>query len=809
MAGSEGTTGRPSAPTPQRAGVGAEMLDASALGAARRLRPGQGGNPALDRLAGLAARLLGSASSQVSLLSDVQVIAGGAGLAPGLVGGESPLEDSLCTQTAVSGHPLVIADATHDDRVSALHPVRSGEVGAYLGVPLTADDGHVVGALCVFGPAARSWSQADIALLGEIASSVVAELELSALSAEHETSQVIWELAVDAAGIGTFDWDLATGAFGWGERLLALFGYETDPDTDPAHQRIEAFNARLHPDDLPRVTAELHTAIDCCGEYEAEFRLLLPDGATRWVTSRGRAIGDKTGVAARVLGAAYDTTAMREGEARVARVLEAMPAAFCSLDREWRFTYVNAEAERILGLTREQMLGARNWDLFPATAGSQFEVSYRQAVATGEPVTFEAYYPAPFDSWFEVRAWPGPDGLSVYFLDVTARHEAQELAAHALLRSALLAKVTAALTGTLDAEEGLGRLAQLAVPELADWCIVTLVDDDGHGGSPRQLRDVGWWHGDPAARPMVERFAALRIAALTEQSQLVRALRSELPVIVFPNTDGAIDAALAPGEARDLVNSLAPGSGAVFPLRGRGRTVGMLSLFNGEARGPFSAQDLATAGEVAARAGLGLDNARLYTQQRRLAEGLQRSSLTAPPQPDHMHVVVRYEPAAEAAQVGGDWYDAFLQPDGATMFVIGDVVGHDTAAAAAMGQVRALLRAVAARTGDGPADVLCGVDQVIDLLQVDTGRHVKGVALRHALKLPGKGAAVRGPHANHATRPAVPGTKVGHPKLSLPARTRACIVSGRAVGSERRMSDGYQEKRLPRQAGAVWADRER
>ena len=157
---------------------------------------------------------------------------------------------------------------------------------------------------------------------------------------------------------GTFDWDLSTGTFTWGERLLALFGYDTDPDTDPSNQRIEAFNARLHPDDLPRVTAALRSAIDCCGEYEAEYRVLLPDGATRWVTSRGRAIGDETGVAARVLGAAYDTTAMREGEARVARVLEAMPAAFCSLDREWRFTYVNAEAERILGLTREQLIGA-------------------------------------------------------------------------------------------------------------------------------------------------------------------------------------------------------------------------------------------------------------------------------------------------------------------------------------------------------------------------------------------------------------------------------------------------------------------
>ena len=308
----------------------------------------------------------------------------------------------------------------------------------------------------------------------------------------------------------------------------------------------------------------------------------------------------------------------------------------------------------------------------------------------------------------------------MYFLDVTARHAAQELAAHAALRSKLLAKVTAALTGTLDGDEGLRRLAPLVVPALADWCIVTQVDGDNHGGWRRGLRDVGWWHADPAARPTVERFSALRVDALTEESHVARSMGTELPVMVFPNDGDAINASIAPGEARDLVSELAPAWGAVFPLRGRGRTVGMLTMFNGSERGPFNNQDIATAGEVAARAGLGLDNARLYTQQRQLAEGLQRSLLTAPPEPEHMQVVVRYEPAAEAAQVGGDWYDAFLQPDGATMFVIGDVIGHDTAAAAAMAQVRALLRGIAAHTGEGPADVLSGVDQVMHLLQVET-----------------------------------------------------------------------------------------
>ena len=108
----------------------------------------------------------------------------------------------------------------------------------------------------------------------------------------------------------------------------------------------------------------------------------------------------------------------------------------------------------------------------------------------------------------------------------------------------------------------------------------------------------------------------------------------------------------------------------------------------------------------------------------RLAEELQQALLTPPPEPDHLHVVVRYRPAADQAQVGGDWYDAFQQPDGATMLVIGDVVGHDGPAAARMGQLRGLLRALAYDadgTGhDTPSAVLTRVEHAARGLSVDT-----------------------------------------------------------------------------------------
>ncbi|WP_369069667.1 SpoIIE family protein phosphatase [Kineococcus terrestris] len=728
-----GSTGSP----PERAAAG-RIDDPARVRAARRLAAAPP-NPALQRLAALAARLLVVPAAQVSLLTDVQTVSAVAGQDPALVGSTGPLPESLCTVAAAGAGALVVEDAAADERVASLPPVRSGAVGAYLGVPLVADDGHVVGALCVFDPAPRAWRDTDVEVLTELAAAAVAELELSALSLRYESDRLRWQLAVAAGGVGSFDWDLRTGDLVWDAQMLALFGL----DEESFDGRIETFVAGLHPDDRDRVDRALREAVDTCGAYQAEYRVVLPGGGTRWVEARGEALAGADGRAARVIGAAYDTTAGHEGEARVARVLESMSAAFYALDREWRFTYVNAEAERLLQRGREELLGGVLWELFPGAAASEFEREYRRAVATGEPVTFEAHYAEPLDGWFEVRAWPAPDGLSVYFLDVTARRAAQEQAereraatAQALRaaegsrllaeearrtaertagRLALLARVSDDLSATLEVEEAAARLAAHLVPALGDWCLVTLVQDSG------ALRDIASRHGDEARVPLLHRYAARRLAALDPvTSPVARAVAGRRTVVVPEPAAEAFAAVLHDPVARDLVRELAPGTAVVVPMRARGQTIGVLTLCRDAGRPPLAGEDLLTVEDVAERAGLALDNARLYGRQQRMAEAMQRSLLTAPVQPDHLQVVVRYRAAARAAQVGGDWYDAFLQPDGATVLVIGDVMGHDVDAAAAMSQVRSLLRGIAHSGGGAPAEVLAALDATMVGLGVDT-----------------------------------------------------------------------------------------
>ncbi len=540
-----------------------------------------------------------------------------------------------------------------------------------------------------------------------------AQAALAALTARYETDRLRWQLAVSAGGVGSFDWDLTTGRLDWDDQLLEIFGVSREE----FGSTIEAFQALVHPDDVPRVQEALAAAIENASSYVAEYRAVRGDGTIRWVKARGLVLAGPDGRAVRLLGAAYDTTNEHDAEARVDRVLETMPGAFFLLDDEWRFSYVNSATQQLLGMPRDELLGAVMWDLFPKAAGTEFAENYRGAAADGKPRAFEAYSPT-LRRWFEALAWPGPDGLSVYLDDVTARHAAQEeaRAAHELAqassrRLALLAAVSDDLSSTLETEEAVRRLAGHIVPAFGTWCLVTMSEDH------RQLRDIAAWHQDPALRETVTTYASLRINALSADSYLFRALRTGEPVIV-PDATESISRVLT-GSARDVLRELAPRTAYAVPMRARERTVGAITLFLDEDNPDLAPEDVTLLVQLADRAGMALDNARLYQGQRDIAVGLQRSLLAAPAQPDDLDVVVRYVAAAEAAQVGGDWYDAFVQPCGHTVVAIGDVMGHDTPAAAAMSQLRTLLRGIAHTSDGAPAKVLSDLDSATSALRID------------------------------------------------------------------------------------------
>jgi len=409
------------------------------------------------------------------------------------------------------------------------------------------------------------------------------------------------------------------------------------------------------------------------------------------------------------------------------QAVEGMERPLFVLDDAWRFSYMNPAGAALLGETVAGLVGRVLWEVYPETLDSPFELNYRRVVETGEPASFEAWYP-PLQIWFQVDAFRTDGGLVVTYDDITVRRRTEEeraaaiaareeAAAQAALAAAqaeaagrhlmLLGDINLAMTSTLDTDEAVQRFAELVVPLLSDWCIVTVLDADG------TRRDVGRAHKDPALVDAMERYVDLRVGTNNITAPIPRILREPRPVI-FPELTEEIVASMVPdGAAREALAPLRPAAAAGFPLLARGELIGGFTLINEPERGAHTEAELRTAEIASRRAALALDNAQLAAANQQVAERLQLSLLSPPVQPDQLELAVRYLPATQGVSIGGDWYDAFLQPDGDTVLVIGDVMGHDIEAAAAMGQVKTLVRGIAFDRLEEPAGVLRRVDHAL------------------------------------------------------------------------------------------------
>jgi hypothetical protein len=311
--------------------------------------------------------------------------------------------------------------------------------------------------------------------------------------------------------------------------------------------------------------------------------------------------------------------------------------------------------------------------------------------------------------------------------------------AEANQRLQLLADTGRVLSGSLEITDQLGRLVDLVVPALADWCWLIVTDEQG------RLHRAAWSHRDPALREAVAAYVGATVQSMGEDHNARVVMRTGRPVAV-PEVDvERIAAALHDPAGQEALRRLAPRSGLVVPLVARGEAIGALGAATVAGRGPFTPAQVETAAEVGRRAGLALHTARLFEQQRELAHALQRSMLTAPPRPEGLDIVVRYVPASEGAEVGGDWYDAFPGVGGGTVLVIGDVVGHDRNAAAVMGQLRGLLRGISHASGADPAAVLGQLDRAADVLALDA----MATALVARLERSADGAVLHWSSAGH------------------------------------------------------------
>ena len=762
------------------------LVDPLRIAAARRLLSEVSGHAEFDRLSGLAARLVRAGHAKVTLFTDEDRVVGGYGLPDGVIGGPALLTGALSAITVRQAAPLNVPSATDDPRVADLPAVTSGQVRAYLGAPLIAASGHAVGALAVYDPVPRPWTDDDATLLDQLAVSVVAELELSAARSAVGTSMAQLEVALEASSVGIWEMDLRAGTFDADARCAAIMGLE-----GPIRLALDdLMTTHVHADDRAAAETAVATAIEERGQYTIEVRNVRPDGEARWTVSRGRVLVDASGEPARVLGTSLDVTDSRaETAARLSAVSRAaaiaeVAAEVAGATRIDDLADIVLRGAQVLGAesggvgVRDPLdgrlylhLGRRLEDVVRTVAPetelspggieielddslpTQWVVRHGERVLMPDLESGVARWPrmAEVNAGLGVRAlaalplrvedrllgvfvayWtedrPFTEGdvelleglaaqiaLSVSRLQADAERDAAVAAmSDANRRLQLLADVGRVLADMPDVSTQLAELADLVVPVLGDWCWIVSVDEHG------RLERMAAAHRQPDRTSDVADYVRLMAGSVTEEGAPRVVFRTGQPLVIEEITQERMEGALSDPAAREALFALDPAASTVVPLTARGQTLGVLALVNSGGRGPHSEAEVETAVEVGRRAGMALDQMRLFAAQRDLADALQRSMLTEPPTRPGCEIVVRYVPAAAGVEIGGDWYDAFAHPSGATVLAIGDVAGHDTRAAAAMGQVRGLLRGISFASDRMPAAVLTELDRAIDGLALGT-----------------------------------------------------------------------------------------
>ena len=276
-----------------------------------------------------------------------------------------------------------------------------------------------------------------------------------------------------------------------------------------------------------------------------------------------------------------------------------------------------------------------------------------------------------------------------------ARVQSRERSRRAQQRQHLITVGIGRLAGWLDFPAPLDDVCELLVPDLADACVIDLLDE-GRLARHGQAYDTVQ-HATDVER--LHEFVPIEAVAAGPMA----AVRTG-ETIVYDDVDVETLALGMPDAPRDLLQRFAPSSTLIVPLVGRGSVVGTMTLTR--RRGRYDEEDRRFAEELARHIGLALANSQLFERERAVAIALQQSLLPPSlPEIEGLEVAARYEPGGTQLMVGGDFYDLFQVDDGTWYAMVGDVCGTGAEAAAITSQVRYTARALAGRV-DGPAQLL-------------------------------------------------------------------------------------------------------
>jgi PAS domain S-box-containing protein len=261
-------------------------------------------------------------------------------------------------------------------------------------------------------------------------------------------------------------------------------------------------------------------------------------------------------------------------------------------------------------------------------------------------------------------------------------------------RAAFLLDAARLLAEAADVAETVDRLAGLVVSRLADVCVVDLDTDEG-------LTRPAVRHRDPAFGHLVDQLRTRHLPRRSTAHPSVRALRGGETQWMRTVDDDFLRAIAVDDEHLEVMRALDLAAIVAVPLTAEGRQLGVLTVATDRRRGPFTVADVEVAEQLALQLGLVVARAQRFDLAVRTSHALQGNLLPpAPPALEGLGIAVRYLAATRGVDVGGDFYDVIRMPGDEIGLAVGDVVGHDITAAATMGQLRSVYRALLA---DGPA----------------------------------------------------------------------------------------------------------
>ncbi|WAU85135.1 SpoIIE family protein phosphatase [Streptomyces sp. Qhu-G9] len=502
----------------------------------------------------------------------------------------------------------------------------------------------------------------------------------------------------------------------WSLRAEQLFGIPADRAVgmDP----IAAFVAEDRRDFGQRKMAEVLDGREWTGVVP--FRLPDPEGSGRvteglaevYVMPTRTEEGERAAVCIVV-----DVRTLRRIETDLAAsqaIFGQSPFGFLLIDPDLRIRRANQRFASTFGGTVDDHRGRTVRDYLSPGEAERVAAILHRVLETGDSVT-EMLVTGTVPGSTERRHWSinlyrvhsgsgRPIGIAWLGTDITARRAAAREAAQARRNLALLNEAGARIGNSLDLETTARELLDVAVPGFCDLASVDLYQGllagdetpPGLADGSAELRRVAFASAVSDA-PFIGGPEPVNVGAVHHyafNSSCADALRTAKPQTVAAEEGGLIQSTLA------------------VPMVAHDTVVGLVQFSRTKGSEPFGERDRALAVELAARAAVCMDNARLYRREHERALILQRSLLPpGDPEASGLDIACRYLPGNAATEVGGDWFDVIELPGHRTALVVGDVMGRGLRAAVAMGELRTAVRTLALLDLE-PAEVLSALDEI-------------------------------------------------------------------------------------------------